>query len=133
MTQSKNTSKTVNILLWTGQFILALMFIYAGVMKTFQPIDKLSQMLPWVTEYSKGFVRFVGLADLVAGIGVLFPALFRPKTELTRLAAFGIVTIMVLAIGFHVIRGEYVALPLNIVLGSIAFFVAWGRKTSIKN
>jgi len=128
MTEQKTTSQTLNIFLWIGQVLLAFMFIYAGVMKTFQPIDELSQMLPWVTEYSKGFVRFVGLADLVGGIGVLLPYLFRWKTELTRLAALGIVTIMILAIGFHIIRGEYVALPMNIVLGGIAIFIAWGRK-----
>jgi len=128
MTEQKTTSQTLNIFLWIGQVLLAFMFIYAGVMKTFQPIDELSQMLPWVTEYSKGFVRFVGLADLAGGIGVLLPYLFRWKTELTRLAALGIVAIMILAIGFHIIRGEYVALPMNIVLAGIAIFVAWGRK-----
>jgi len=128
MTKSKNISKTLNIFLWIGQVVLAFMFIYAGVLKTFQPIEQLSQMLPWVTEYSKGFVRFVGLADLIGGIGVFFPALFGFKRELTRFAAMGILAIMVLAIGFHAIRNEYEAIPMNIVLGSIAIFVVWGRK-----
>jgi len=129
MKEQKITSKALDIFLWIGQTLLAFMFVYAGIMKTFQPIDQLSQMLPWVTEYSKVFVRFVGLADLAGGIGVLFPYLFGRKTKLTRIAAFGIVAIMVLAVGFHIIRGEYVALPTNIILGSIAAFVIWGRKS----
>jgi len=128
MTKQKNISKILNIFLWIGQVLLAFMFVYAGVMKTFQPIEQLSQMLPWVTEYSKSFVRFIGLADLICGIGVLFPALFRFKTELTRFAALGILAVMVLAIGFHAIRNEYEAIPMNIALGCIAIFVVWGRK-----
>jgi hypothetical protein len=34
---------------------------------------------------------------------------------------------MVLAAGFHVLRGELHALPVNVVLGGLAVFVAWGR------
>ena len=34
---------------------------------------------------------------------------------------------MVLASLFHISRGEWFALPLNLVLGSLAAFVAWGR------
>jgi putative oxidoreductase len=34
---------------------------------------------------------------------------------------------MLLASAFHLSRGEAGALPINLVLGGIAAFVAWGR------
>ena len=43
-------------------------------------------------------------------------------------AATGLFTIMALAIPMHtLIEGDPSALPVNLVLGSLAAFVAWGR------
>jgi len=120
--------KPLNVALWIGQALLALMFTYAGLAKMFQPIEQLSQMLPWATEYPELFVRFVGAADLLGGLGVLLPTLLRIKPGLAPLAALGILAIMVLALGFHVLRGEYQALGMNVFLGLVAAFVAWGRR-----
>jgi hypothetical protein len=55
------------------------------------------------------------------------PSLFRVQPKLSALAAAGLVTVMVLASLFHISRGEYGVVPVNVVLGSIAAFVAWGR------
>jgi len=120
--------KPLNVSLWIGQILLALMFTYAGLAKLFQPIDQLSQMLPWATEYPELFVRLVGAADLLGGLGVLLPTLLRIKPKLASLAALGILAIMVLALGFHVLREEYQALGMNVFLGILAAFVAWGRQ-----
>ena len=38
-----------------------------------------------------------------------------------------LVGIMVLAVGFHLMRGEAKELPGPVLLGAIALFVAWGR------
>jgi hypothetical protein len=46
---------------------------------------------------------------------------------LTPIAALGLVVIMVLAAGFHIMRGEVQAVPINAVLGGLAALVAWGR------
>lgn len=51
----------------------------------------------------------------------------RIQPKLTLLAAFGLVLVMLLASGFHVVRGEYFALPITLGLGALAAFVAWGR------
>jgi len=37
-----------------------------------------------------------------------------------------LVLIQLLAIGFHTGRGEYAALPVNVVVGALAAFVAYG-------
>lgn len=70
--------------------------------------------------------------ELLGGIGVVLPALLRIKPWLTPLAALGLLSIMVLAFGFHVTRDEWHALPANTILGAMAAFVAWGRLTKAR-
>lgn len=102
------------------------MFGLAGAMKTFTPMDKLAQMLPWVASVP-ALARFIGIAELAGAIGLVAPAATRIAPMLTPMAALGLLVVMVLAAGFHVLRGELHAVPVNVVLGSLAAFVAWGR------
>lgn len=127
MTNQKTTSKALNVSLWVAQLILASMFLMSGIMKSTQSVEELATTLPWVNDVSIGLVRFIGVSELLGAIGVLFPALFRIKPILTPLAALGIAIIMILAFIFHLSRGEYEALGFNLILGGLAFFVAWGR------
>jgi hypothetical protein len=53
--------------------------------------------------------------------------LTRILPRLTPLAAIGFFTILVLATGFHIVRGEFTYLPVTIGLALVALFVAWGR------
>ncbi len=125
--ENKTTSKALNISLWVAQVILALMFIMAGAMKSTQPIEELGKSLPWVNEVSAGLVRFIGISELLGGIGILLPSILRIKPILTPLAAAGLAVVMVLAFVYHIAKGEYNVLGMNIILASIALFVAWGR------
>lgn len=78
-----------------------------------------------------------GLADELGGsvgsgaLGLVLPAATRIRPRLTPVAALGLVTVMLLAVLFHVVfhvaRGEFQMLPVNVVLGGLASFVAWGR------
>ena len=68
-----------------------------------------------------------GTAELAGALGLLLPALTRIKPSLTPLAAAGLVTIMALASVFHATRGESGGIVVNLVLGSVAAFIAWGR------
>jgi BASS family bile acid:Na+ symporter len=71
------------------------------------------------------------LADpawVLGGIGLVLPALTRIKPGLTALAGVGLVVVMVLAAIFHITRGEFVpGVVVNVVMGGMAAFVAWGR------
>jgi predicted tellurium resistance membrane protein TerC len=126
-TTSVAPSKGLHIGLWVAQVLLAVAFGMAGAMKTFTPLDELAQTLPWVAESGAGLVRFIGVSELAGALGFILPAATRIKPSLTALAALGLVVVMVLAAGFHVMRGEAQALPVNLVLGGLAAFVAWGR------
>jgi putative oxidoreductase len=74
-------------------------------------------------------VRAIGACELAAAIGLILPSLTGIRPDLTPLAALGLLTIMVLAMAFHISRGEPQMIPMNMVLGGIAAFVASGRHT----
>ena len=102
------------------------MFIMAGVMKTFQ-YEKAKASLPWVKEYSKGFVAFIGLAELLGGLGLILPFATGVAPFLTPAAAIGLAAIMLLAAVFHARRKEYSGIGMNVILLALAVFVAIGR------
>lgn len=124
--KNKN-SKALNISLWAVQIILAAMLIMAGTMKSTQPIEKLAAMLPWADQVPAWLVRFIGVSEFLAAVGILLPSILRIQPKLTPLAASGIVVIMILAIGFHVTRGEASMIGINIFIVAAALFIAWGR------
>src|SRR5690606_41168198 len=84
------------------------------------------QVIPMAGEMP-GLTRFIGVSELAGGIGLLLPAALRILPQLTIAAAYALGVVMVLAILFHIQRGEYDALATTFVLGAIAFFVGWGR------
>jgi hypothetical protein len=117
----------MNIALWIAQILLALAFATAGVLKTTQPRDTLEQKLPWVEDLSTGTVRFIGSVELLAAIGLILPAVTGIAPVLTPLAATGLALLQALAIATHIRRREPGAVIFNLVLMSVALFVAWGR------
>jgi uncharacterized membrane protein YphA (DoxX/SURF4 family) len=117
----------MNVTLWILQAVLAAMFGMAGVMKSTQPKDKLAEKLPWVEDFSPGVVRFIGVAELSAGLGLILPAALGIAPILTPLAAVGLVLIMIGAIITHARRKEQSAIAFNAVLLIVAAVIAWGR------
>lgn len=126
-TAVKNTPKGLNITLWIGQIMLAAMFIMAGLWKTTTPLQELSTSLPLATEVPEALVRFIGISELLGGLGLLLPGILRVKPILTPCAALGLVIIMILAMFYHISKGELAAVGINFALGALASFVAWGR------
>ena len=127
MKQQQQRSKELHIGLWVAQVLLAAMFLMSGFMKLAQPIDKLSQMLPWASQVPEALVRFIGLSEVLGAVGLILPSLLRIKPQLTAWAAIGIAVIMLFATFFHLSRGETGAIVMNIFLALLAAFVAWGR------
>lgn len=117
----------MNVTLWILQAVLAAMFGMAGVMKSTQPKDKLAEKLPWVEDFSPGVVKFIGVAELAAALGLILPAALGIAPILTPLAATGLVIIMIGAITTHARRKEPQAIALNAVLLIVAAVIAWGR------
>ena len=119
-------SKWLHIALWLTQVLLSVTLIWAAWMKLFQPAEALSAMWPWTGQVPPLLVKLTGIADLLAGAGLVLPALTNIRPALTFVAAAGIVLLMVCAMVFHLSRGE--SPVFNIVFGALAAWVAWGRQ-----
>jgi hypothetical protein len=126
MTTTQNNASGIRIALWSAQIILALAFGMAGVMKLTTPLQELLSSMPSLAGMG-WLVRFIGLSELAAAIGLILPALTRIAPILTPVAASGLLVIMVLAAGLHLLRAEFSALPIVAALAALTYFVAWGR------
>lgn len=126
-----SNSKALNIALWATQVLLALLNLMAGSTKLFQPIEELSKMLPWANEMPALMVRFIGLSEVLGGLGLLLPSLLRIQPQLTPIAAIGLAVVQLLAAGFHMSRGESSVIGANILFLAMAVFIAWGRMKKV--
>ncbi len=122
-----SSSKLLNISLWIAQVLVAVAFCMIGFIKLSTPIADLSKMMAWTGEYPEAFVRTIGLIDLAGGLGMLLPSLTRIMPRLTVITAMAATALQILAIGFHVSRGEAAMTPLNFVLLALIVFILWGR------
>jgi uncharacterized membrane protein len=127
MTITQNSSKGLNIALWAAQILLAAAFGLFGSMKATQPLDQIGEMMKWVPTMAPMFVRILGTLEVLGAVGLILPSLTRIMPKLTVAAALCFIILQVCAIGLHVSRGEFEALPLNAVLIALAAFVFWGR------
>ena len=117
----------MNTALWIAQGLLAAMYLMAGVIKTFQTA-KAKEQMPWAKERSDGFVRFVGISELLGALGLILPLVTGILPWLTPLAAIGLIIIQLLAIFTeHLPKKEYNVIPINVVLLALAVFVVFGR------
>jgi len=121
------SSRALNVTLWVVQLLLAAVFLLVGYTHALAPIEVAVQRAAWVASLPVPLVRFIGVVELAGALGLLLPAATRIRPRLTPLAAAGLATVMVLAIPFHLVRGETTEILINLVLGSLAAFVAWGR------
>ncbi len=127
MESRTSDSRSLRLTLWVAQLVLALVFGMAGWMKvTMAPLD-LAMYVPWSPDVPLWLVRFIGSAELAGAAGLVLPALTRIKPSLTPLSGALLAIVMILAVFFHIARGEGGSLLMPIVLGLIAAFVAWGR------
>jgi hypothetical protein len=69
----------------------------------------------------------IGVCELLGAIGLVVPAATRVLPALTPVAASALALVMVLAAGTHFSYGEFPVIGVNVVLGGLAAFVAWGR------
>ena len=116
----------MNIALWVVQVLTAVGFGGHGFLLASGP-QRMAERVPWVRALPTPFVRVLGVLEILGAIGVVIPAATGVLPSLTVAAAGGLVAMMLLAILFHITRREWPNIGLNIVLGTLAFAVAYGR------
>jgi len=113
----------MNIALWIVQGLLAALFLFAGGMKFVMSIEEMTKQIPmpgW-------FLRFIGVCEVLGALGLILPWLTRIRPGLTPLAAAGLVIIMIGATVITLMTGDIGVALMNLVVGILCAFVAYGR------
>ena len=119
--------KALSITLWVLQVLLAGFFVMVGYSHALMPFDEVAQQATWMNAVPRWLSLFIGYAEIAGGLGLILPAATRIAPRLTPLAALGLATIMILAIPFHVLRGEASVIWIHAMVAALALFVALGR------
>lgn len=116
-----------SIAIWGIQAVISAIFLMQGILKLVMPADQLGLTMPWVSTAPGWLVALIGLAEVVVAVLLIGPALLRYRPELGVMAAWVLEGFMVVAILFHAIRGEYGAIPSNVMVMLLTGFILWGR------
>ena len=114
----------MTIALWIIQVLLAVVFVFSGIMKFVMPVEEMTKQMPMMPGW---FLHFIGVAEILGGLGLLLPGLLRIRPGLTPLAAAGLVVIMVGATAITAMIGPVAMAALPFIVGVLAAFVAYGR------
>jgi len=114
----------MSIALWIIQVLLALLFLFAGAMKFIMPVEEMTKQMP--VALSGLFLHFIGVCEVLGGLGLVLPMLLRVKPWLTPIAAIGLAIIILGAIGLSLMLGVMQAL-MPLVIEALLVFVAYGR------
>lgn len=114
----------MNILLWVLQVLLAFVFLAHGVLVLAPPPEIAAQL---DASLPRWFQVFLGVAEVLAAVGVTLPGMTRTQPWLVTAAAVGIMIVMVSATIFHVVRDEMSSAAFTLLLLVIATFVAYMR------
>ena len=113
----------MNLALWIVQVLLAALFLFAGGMKLVLPIADMTKDIAM----PGAFLRFIGVVEVLGGLGLVLPGLTGIRTALTPLAAAGLVIIMIGATVLSFSTGGLSAASVPLVTGVLLAFVAYGR------
>ncbi len=118
----------MHILLWILQGLLALVFLFAGIMKIVTPKPKLLENFgDWVKSIPGEGMKLIGLLEVLGALGLILPMALKILPILTPLAALGLTMTMLGAILLHLSRKEYSKLLPNFVLLALSLFILLGR------
>ncbi len=114
------------MLLWILQVLAALLYGSSGVMKVFM-FEKISRDVRSFGALPRPAWLALGILELVCTLGLIVPAAFRWRPQLTVLAAALLAIESLVFVWVHVQYREATPLILSAVLGLCMAFVAYGR------
>ncbi len=113
-------------LLWILQIVFGVYFVAIGIMHFVLP-DGLPEAMSWMYDLPETLHVIAGTAETLGGLGLILPGLTRVRPQLTWMAAFGLAIVMLGAMVWHIGRGEYVQMALNLVNVAVLVFIGYGR------
>ena len=114
----------MNVTLWVLQVVLALVFLAHGLLFLAPPPEiavQMDAMLP------RWFQLFLGVAEVLAAVGLTLPGATRIVPALVPAAAVGVMIVTVSATLLHLWRAEFSSAAITFALLLIAAFVTYGR------
>jgi putative oxidoreductase len=114
----------MNKVLWFLQVLLAVAFLAHGLLFLVPPPDIAEQMNASLPRW---FQVSLGVAEVLAAIGLTLPGLTRIQPWLVTWAAAGIMIVMVSATIYHVRRAEISSAAITLLLLAMATYVAYMR------
>ncbi|MFE7744748.1 DoxX family protein [Nocardia sp. NPDC057455] len=119
----------MNLTLWIAAGLLAAVALAGGITKTFVPGHKLAESPGggWTAHASIGFVKTLGIIEILAAAGLILPAVLDIAPVLVPVTAVCWVLLMIGAIVTHLRNAEAEFIVLNLAYLALAVFVAWGR------
>lgn len=115
----------MNIVLWVLQVLLAAVFLAHGLLLLFPPADLIEAMN---ASMSPSFRVFLGVAEVLAAIGLTLPGLTRVAPWLVACAAAGVMIVMISATVLHVVRSEVssaITTAILLVMATVVAYMRW--------
>jgi hypothetical protein len=119
----------MNITLWIAAGLLALVALTGGLTKTLIPKEKLEhhEGAAWTRDASPGFVKTLGVLELLAAVGLILPAVVDVAPVMVPVTAVCWIALMVGAMITHGRLGQLKLVMVNLVYVVLAVTVAVGR------
>jgi len=114
----------MNILLWVLQVLLAAAFAAHGLMFLFPPASMVAEMNAFIPPALR---LFIGVAEVLAAIGLTLPGFTRIQPRLVPAAAAGLMIVTLCATPFHVSRREVPQASTTTILFVLVTLVAYQR------
>lgn len=117
----------MSIALWIIAGVFAIAFTVGGIVKLTWSFDRYAAKLHWPADFSPGTVKFMGVIEILGGLGLVLPGLFGIAPWLVPVAASGMALYMSGAATERIRRSEYANLLGDLLFLAAMLFLAWGR------
>jgi len=114
----------MNVALWILQVLLAALFLWHGWLFLSPPAELVEIMNK---EFALWFRIFLGVAEVLAAIGLIVPGVTRILPSLIPITAVCLMIVVVSATALHSTRGETGSAVTTAVLFVVLAFVAYMR------
>jgi uncharacterized membrane protein YphA (DoxX/SURF4 family) len=129
MIDAGKENRIMNTAITVVQIVIGVLFMIGGLAKILVPYDRYSSIgaVAWSKEFKPEHIKFAGLLEVAASLGLLVPLILPSLTVLIPLAAIGIALYMAGAMSIHLRRSEYLHMVGNLLVFLVpALFVAYG-------
>ena len=118
----------MNTFIWILQGLMAFIFLYSGVHKSyFDEKTLVGKGQTGVEGLDPGFIKFIGISELFGAVGLILPWALEMYPVLTPLSAACLGAIMIPAAIIHYRRKEPGNVLLNLVILLACGAIAWWR------